>query len=95
MISLLLVLSFFLNSENLIPGLLGRVYSEKKLVEKALGAPMSAILKAVAHRPWPLPVGSWVMAQSWHDLPFVHWPVDARVLRLLLRPQLHVDTFEG
>jgi uncharacterized protein YqjF (DUF2071 family) len=35
------------------------------------------------------------MAQSWHDLLFMHWPVDAAVLRPLLPPQLHIDTFEG
>jgi uncharacterized protein YqjF (DUF2071 family) len=56
---------------------------------------MKAILKNVAHRPWPLPAGPWVMAQSWHDLLFMHWPVDAAVLRPLLPPQLQIDTFEG
>ena len=35
---------------------------------------MKAILKNVTHRPWPLPTGPWVMAQSWHDLLFAHWP---------------------
>src|SRR5882672_11147043 len=35
------------------------------------------------------------MAQSWHDLLFAHWPVDAAVLRPLLPPQLQIDTFEG
>jgi uncharacterized protein YqjF (DUF2071 family) len=56
---------------------------------------MSAILQEVAHRPWPLPSGPWVMAQTWHDLLFAHWPVDAALLRPLLPPQLQVDTFEG
>jgi uncharacterized protein YqjF (DUF2071 family) len=56
---------------------------------------MSAILQELAHRPWPLPAGPWVMAQSWHDLLFAHWPVDAAVLRPLLPPQLLVDTHEG
>jgi len=36
-----------------------------------------------------------VMAQSWHDLLFAHWPVDAAILRPLLPPQLQIDTFEG
>jgi hypothetical protein len=36
MVSLLVILSFFLNLENSIPELLGRVYSEDDLVEKAL-----------------------------------------------------------
>ena len=35
------------------------------------------------------------MAQSWHDLLFAHWPVDAAVLRPLLPQRLQVDTFEG
>ncbi len=35
------------------------------------------------------------MAQSWHDLVFAHWPVDAAVLRPLIPQQLHVDSFEG
>jgi len=56
---------------------------------------VKAILKNVAHRPWPLPTGPWVMAQSWHDLLFAHWPVDAAILRPLLPPQLQIDTFEG
>jgi uncharacterized protein YqjF (DUF2071 family) len=65
------------------------------LVEKALRATMSPILQEIAHRPWPLPAGPWVMAQSWHDLLFAHWPVDAAVLWPLLPSQLQVDTFEG
>jgi len=49
----------------------------------------------LAHRPWPLPVGSWVMAQSWHDLLFAHWPIEAAQLRPHIPPQLAIDTFEG
>src|SRR6267378_5798420 len=56
---------------------------------------MSAILQQVAHRPWPLPAGPWVMAQIWHDLLFAHWPVDAALLRPLVPPQLQIDTFGG
>lgn len=48
-----------------------------------------------AHRPYPLPEKPWVMAQTWHDLLFAHWPVDGGVLRLLLPPGLELDTFEG
>jgi uncharacterized protein YqjF (DUF2071 family) len=95
MLSLLMANSFCLNPENSIPVLLGRVYSENELVEKALREPMNAVLQEVAHRPWPLPEGPWVMAQSWHDLLFAHWPVDPTALRTLLPPQLHIDTFEG
>jgi uncharacterized protein len=56
---------------------------------------MKAILQAVAHRPWPLPEGPWVMAQSWHDLLFAHWPVDAKQLRPLIPDRLKIDTFGG
>jgi uncharacterized protein YqjF (DUF2071 family) len=35
------------------------------------------------------------MAQSWHDLLFAHWPVDAALLRALIPERLQVDTFGG
>jgi uncharacterized protein YqjF (DUF2071 family) len=35
------------------------------------------------------------MAQSWHDLLFAHWPVDAAVLRPQVPKQLQIDTYEG
>jgi uncharacterized protein YqjF (DUF2071 family) len=53
------------------------------------------ILDDVGHRPWPLPHGPWVMTQSWHDLLFAHWPVDARALQDRLPAGLPLDTFEG
>src|SRR5437773_3485303 len=64
-----------------IPGPGGRVYSDNELVEKVLEARVNAVLKESAHRPWPMPAGPWVMAQSWHDLLFAHWQVDRTVLR--------------
>ena len=56
---------------------------------------MNAVLQEVAHRPWPLPAGPWAMAQSWHDLLFAHWPVDARRLRALIPDRLEIDSFDG
>ena len=56
---------------------------------------MSAFPQEVAHRPWPLPAGPWVMAQTWHDLLFAHWPVEAAPLRPLLPAPLQIDTFEA
>ena len=56
---------------------------------------MTSILDCTAHRPWPLPPGPWIMAQSWHDLLFAHWPMDAGALRRLIPPELEIDTFEG
>src|SRR6266566_2241106 len=47
------------------------------------------------HRPWPLPSGPWVMAQTWHDLLFAHWPVETGALRRLVPLELSLDTFEG
>jgi len=53
------------------------------------------ILDDVSHRPWPVPSGPWFMTQSWHDLLFAHWPVDARVLQDKLPAGLLLDTFNG
>jgi uncharacterized protein YqjF (DUF2071 family) len=53
------------------------------------------ILDDVAHRPWPLPEGPWIMTQSWHDLLFAHWPVDARELKEKLPAGLELDTFDN
>jgi len=35
------------------------------------------------------------MTQSWHDLLFAHWPVDAAALRAKIPSQLEIDTFMG
>jgi uncharacterized protein YqjF (DUF2071 family) len=35
------------------------------------------------------------MAQSWHDLLFAHWPVDAEKLCALIPGRLEIDTFDG
>src|SRR5208282_2945633 len=56
---------------------------------------MGANLKQVAHRPWPLPAGGWIMAQSWHDLLFAHWPLPAAILRSHIPARLAIDTFDG
>jgi len=56
---------------------------------------MLSILDYAAHRPWPLPSGPWIMAQSWHDLLFAHWPIDANALRPLIPAELAIDTFDG
>jgi uncharacterized protein len=51
------------------------------------------ILEQVAHRPWPVPDEAWIMSQSWHDLLFAHWPIDAAQLRAKLPPGLELDFF--
>src|SRR5438093_9976956 len=56
---------------------------------------MHPILKVVEHRPWPLPSGPWIMAQTWHDLLFAHWPLPPDLLRPFVPAQLTLDTFDG
>ena len=53
------------------------------------------LLSQTDHRPWPLPGGSWVMAQTWLDLLFAHWSLPVEELRPLVPPTLELDTFEG
>src|ERR1700731_3419183 len=52
-------------------------------------------LDRTAPRPWPLPAGPWIMAQSWHDLLFAHWPIDAALVRPHIPTPLAIDTFDG
>jgi uncharacterized protein len=54
-----------------------------------------AILNQVTHRPWPMPAKPWVMTQTWHDLLFAHWPVDATALREHVPSEFVLDLFDG
>ena len=56
---------------------------------------MHGSLKRVEHRPWGVPDGPWVMAQSWHELLFAHWAVPAEALRAKIPARLEIDTYEG
>jgi uncharacterized protein YqjF (DUF2071 family) len=47
------------------------------------------------HRPWPAPSRSWVMAQTWLDLLFAHWPVSRQSLERALPAELSLDLFDG
>src|ERR671925_102553 len=62
-----------------------------------LSAParQAASLRETAHRPWPLPPGSWRMGQTWEDLLFAHWRVDADALRPLVPEALRLHTHDG
>ena len=51
--------------------------------------------KHTAHRPWPLPASPWLLKMSWHDLLFLHWPVDVAALRPHIPERLEIDTFDG
>jgi uncharacterized protein len=52
------------------------------------------ILHETAHRPWPMPNRPWIMRQTWHDLLFAHWSVDARVLVSRIPSPLALDLFD-
>jgi uncharacterized protein len=54
-------------------------------------ARQAAVVAEVEHRPWPLPDGSWIMAQSWDHLLFAHWPVG----ELAVPAGLELDRFDG
>lgn len=49
----------------------------------------------VSHRPWPLPEAPWVMHQAWNDFLFMHWPVNASVVRALVPEPLELHLHEG
>jgi len=55
----------------------------------------SGTLSRTEHRPWPLPGGSWIMGQSWDDLLFAHWRVEAATVRKLVPPGVTVDAHDG
>ena len=62
-----------------------------------LAAPLAheRVTRIRAHRPWPLPERSWLMAQTWTDLLFAHWSVEPEILRRVVPEQLPIDTFDG
>lgn len=49
----------------------------------------------LSDRPWPRPRAPWVMAQTWHDLLFAHWPVDVAAMRRVVPGSLPLDTYDG
>jgi uncharacterized protein YqjF (DUF2071 family) len=49
----------------------------------------------IDHRPWPLPERRWSWRQSWCDLLFAHWPIEASRLRPLVPPGLAIQEFDG
>ena len=42
-----------------------------------------------------MPDAPWVMTQTWHDLLFAHWPIDAGILRETVPPAFDLDVFGG
>ncbi|MGI8421103.1 MAG: YqjF family protein [Gaiellaceae bacterium] len=55
----------------------------------------AASLEDVAHRPWPLPEGQWLVGQTWESLLFAHWRVEPEALRPLVPASLELDLFDG
>jgi uncharacterized protein YqjF (DUF2071 family) len=64
-------------------------------VEGCAALTVTSIFDQAAHRPWPPPPEPWIMAQSWHDLLFAHWPVEPAIIRPHIPTKLEIDTFEG
>jgi hypothetical protein len=62
-----------------------------------LGPPVAQAesLRYTSHRPWPLPERRWLMGQTWENLLFAHWPVDARVLRPHVPSVLELEEHGG
>ena len=52
-------------------------------------------LQHVGHRPWPVPEGRWVAAQTWEDLLFAHWRVPLEEIRHHVPHELEVELHEG
>jgi len=77
------------NNEDRPPG-----HSPKRQLSSRFRAPHPA-LRTTDHRPWPLPPGPWLMAQTWYDLLFAHWPVPPESLRPAIPDALTIDTFDG
>jgi len=51
--------------------------------------------REVGHRPWPPPRSPWVLAQTWVDTCFLHWPVEIEAVRRAVPEALPIETFEG
>ena len=52
-------------------------------------------LRETDHRPWPLPTGRWLVAQTWEDGVFAHWPADPEAVQALLPDGLDVDRHDS
>jgi uncharacterized protein len=55
----------------------------------------ASVTDTTDHRPWPLPEGPWVQAQTWVDLAFLHWRLDEDALRRHVPPTVTLETFDG
>jgi uncharacterized protein len=53
------------------------------------------VLRETSHRPWPLPDRPWLMAQTWENLLFAHWPVPPEALRRVIPAAIPLDVWAG
>jgi uncharacterized protein YqjF (DUF2071 family) len=58
-------------------------------------ARQAAVADDSTQRPWPLPDEEWTSAQSWVDLAFLHWRVEADALRPLVPQELELQRYDG
>jgi uncharacterized protein YqjF (DUF2071 family) len=54
-----------------------------------------SVMDQLRHRPYPMRRTPWFMTQTWHDVLFLHWPVDAQMLRARVPGALELDLHEG
>jgi hypothetical protein len=54
-----------------------------------------ATTRESGHRPFPMRTDPWLLGQTWNDLLFAHWPVEAAPLRALVPRELELDLFDG
>jgi uncharacterized protein YqjF (DUF2071 family) len=68
----------------------------------SVGAPLllsrqdfPAVLDHTDHRPWVPPTKPWVMTQAWHEMLFVHVPIDVGLIEQRVPCAFEVDTHQG
>jgi len=54
-----------------------------------------SIVKSTSHRRWPMPDAPWLLTQSWNNLLFAHWRVDASQMRQAVPDVFDLDLFDG
>jgi uncharacterized protein len=55
----------------------------------------AAVESETDHRPWPIPDEPWWLAQTWDDLLFLHYRVEAEALARLVPQGLEVEQHDG
>lgn len=72
------------------------LYTNELKPREMMSAPASTLsTSSLSNRRWPTPSRTWLMRMKWHDLLFMHWPVDEIQIQNHLPKGLKVDLFEG